>query len=249
MDLNEYLRRMKRCSLEEIDFKVLLDEFTYSVIFDIHNSSNLPLSYIFLSVIVTMCHWTNGSHLKGINFYEIPLILFGIICGGSGMSCTSLPSFKCKSCLGTKKSGPIRLIKEASEQVESFIGIPIAKSSLNNSATMESVCLELQNRPHLFQVQIEFFRILFIEFVQVWDELAIFLGLFGSSRSERASYDRGIMCELYNPTGIVRRQLVSRTNVMVKPRLSILAAGHPRETINCLTGKLTLEMIFQTVFT
>ncbi|CAF2824721.1 unnamed protein product [Rotaria sp. Silwood2] len=44
------------------------------------------------------------------------------------------------------------------------------------------------------------------------------------------------MCELYNPTGIVRRQLVSRTNIMVKPRLCILAAGHPRETINCLTG-------------
>jgi hypothetical protein len=57
------------------------------------------------------------------------------------------------------------------------------------------------------------------------------------------------MCELYNPTGIVRRQLVSRTNVMVKPRLSILAAGHPRETINCLTGKSTLEMILRAVFT
>ncbi|CAF1317066.1 unnamed protein product [Rotaria sordida] len=86
---------------------------------------------------------------------------------------------------------------------------------------MESVCMELQQRLHL---------------LQLWDELAIFLGLFGGSRSERASYDRGIMCELYNPTGIVRRQLVSRTNVMVKPRLCILAAGHPRETINCLTG-------------
>jgi len=56
------------------------------------------------------------------------------------------------------------------------------------------------------------------------------------------------MCELYNPTGIVRRQLVSRTNVMVKPHLSILAAGHPRETINCLTGKFILELILQSVF-
>jgi hypothetical protein len=82
----------------------------------------------------------------------------------------------------------------------------------------------------------------------VWDELAIFLGLFGSTRSERASYDRGIMCELYNPTGIVRRQLVSRTNIMVKPRLSILAAGHPRETINCLTGKFIFEIILRITF-
>jgi hypothetical protein len=62
-----------------------------------------------------------------------------------------------RSYLGSKKSGPIRLIKEACEQVEAFIGIPIAKSSLNNSGTMESVCVELQNRSHLFQVWFFFF--------------------------------------------------------------------------------------------
>jgi hypothetical protein len=84
MEPNESLRRMKRCSVEEIDLKVLLDEFTYSIINDIHNSSNLPLAYIFLSTIIAMCHWTNGSYIKGVNFYNIPLILFGIICGGSG---------------------------------------------------------------------------------------------------------------------------------------------------------------------
>ena len=58
-----------------------------------------------------------------------------------------------------------------------------------------------------------------------------FLDSFGST-----SYDGGVMCELYSPKGIVRRQLVSRTNIMVKPRLCVLTAGHPRETINCLTG-------------
>ncbi|CAF3991989.1 unnamed protein product, partial [Rotaria sp. Silwood1] len=47
-----------------------------------------------------------------------------------------LPNFRGN---GSKKSSPIRIIKEACEQVESIIGIPIAKSSLNNSATMESV--------------------------------------------------------------------------------------------------------------
>ncbi|CAF3348907.1 unnamed protein product [Rotaria sp. Silwood2] len=205
MDNAEYLRRMKRCSVEQLDLKILLDEFTYLIINDIHNSSNLPLSYIFLSMVIALCHWTNDARLKGVNYYNIPLILFGILCGGSG----------------SKKSGPIRIVKEACEQVEAFIGIPLTKSSLNNSATMESVCMELQNKSHL---------------LQLWDELAIFLGLFGSTRSDRATYDHGIMCELYNPTGIVRRQLVSRTNIMVKPRLCILAAGHPRETINCLTG-------------
>ena len=84
MEPNESLRRMKRCSVEEIDLKVLLDEFTYSIINDIHNSSNLPLPYIFLSTIIAICHWANGSYVKGVNFYNIPLILFGIICGGSG---------------------------------------------------------------------------------------------------------------------------------------------------------------------
>lgn len=96
MESNEYLRRMKRCSSEELDLKVLLDELTYSIIFDIHNSSNLPISYIFLSVIIAMCHWTNGSHLKGINFYQIPLVLFGIICGGSGMLVTLTTCLKTK---------------------------------------------------------------------------------------------------------------------------------------------------------
>lgn len=74
----------------------------------------------------------------------------------------------------------------------------------------------------------------------MWDELAVFLGLFGSTRSDRAAYDRGILCELYSPTNYVRRQLVTRTNIMIKPRLNILAAGHPKETINCLTGNWIL---------
>ena len=86
MEANEFLRRMKRCSTEEIDLKVLLDEFTFSIVFDIHNSTNLPMPYIFLCLIIATCHWTNRSHLKGVNFYQMPLILFGIIRGGSGMS-------------------------------------------------------------------------------------------------------------------------------------------------------------------
>ena len=93
MDASEYLRRMKRCSFEEMDLKVLLDEFTYSIIYDIHNSTNLPLSYIFLSILVTVCHWANGSHLKGVNFYQISLIIYGIICGGSGLLFTCVLNF------------------------------------------------------------------------------------------------------------------------------------------------------------
>ena len=68
--------------------------------------------------------------------------------------------------------------------------------------------------------------------------MSVFLGLFGSTRLDRAAYDRGLMCEFYSPTGIVRRQLVSRHNVMIKPRLNIVAAGHPKRTIECLTGLL-----------
>ncbi|CAF4327932.1 unnamed protein product, partial [Rotaria magnacalcarata] len=43
------------------------------------------------------------------------------------------------------------------------------------------------------------------------------------------------MCEFYSPTGIVRRQLVTRHNVMIKPSLNIIAAGHPKRTIECLS--------------
>jgi hypothetical protein len=50
------------------------------------------------------------------------------------------------------------------------------------------------------------------------------------------------MCEFYSPTGIVRRQLVSRQNVMIKPRLNIVAAGHPKRTIECLTGEISIAM-------
>ena len=85
MEPSEYQRRMKRCFIEEMDLKILLDEFTYAIVNDIHNSSDLPLSYIFLSMAVALCHWSNGALIKGVNFYNIPLILFGILCGGNGM--------------------------------------------------------------------------------------------------------------------------------------------------------------------
>jgi len=68
--------------------------------------------------------------------------------------------------------------------------------------------------------------------------MAVFLGMFGSTRIDKTAYDKGLLCELYSPIGIVRRQLISRHNVMIKPRLNIIAAGHPRKTIECLCGKI-----------
>ncbi|CAF1477013.1 unnamed protein product [Adineta ricciae] len=164
----------------------------------------------FLTTIIALCHWTMGAYLKGVQGYNIPLILFGILCGGSG----------------SKKSAPIRMVKEACEAVEILDGIPMKKSSLNASVNMESLCCELEQQSNL---------------LQLWDELAVFLGIFGSTRMDRAAYDRGLMCEFYSPTGIVRRQLVSRHNVMIKPRLNIVAAGHPKRTIECLTGQYLKE--------
>ncbi|CAF3137818.1 unnamed protein product [Rotaria sp. Silwood2] len=120
--------------------------------------------------------------------------------------------------------------------------IAIEQEEHQNRLTRPRKRQNIQRDENLFDLKCQFEKkIIDIEkycsgLRHLWDELAIFLGLFGSNRSERASYDRGIMCELYNPTEIVRRQLVSRTNIMIKPRLCILAAGHPRETINSLTG-------------
>ncbi|CAF3370765.1 unnamed protein product [Rotaria sp. Silwood2] len=134
-----------------------------------------------------------GATLKGAQAYNTPLILFGILCGGS----------------------------EACEAVEALDSITVQKSSINASANMESLCCELEKQPNL---------------IQLWDEFSVFLGLFGGTRIDRTAYDRGLMCELYSPTGIVRRQLVTRQNLMIKPRLNIVAAGHPKKVIECLTG-------------
>jgi hypothetical protein len=84
MEKYERNRRMRKCSLEELDLKRILDENTWLIVADIHTSTNLSLSFLFLSMAITLCHWTNGSTLEGVNFYKIPLILFGILCGGSG---------------------------------------------------------------------------------------------------------------------------------------------------------------------
>ena len=56
------------------------------------------------------------------------------------------------------------------------------------------------------------------------------------------------MCEFYSPTGIVRRQLVSRHNVMIKPRLNIVAAGHPKRTIEYLTGVFYDPLFINKIF-
>ena len=55
-------------------------------------------------------------------------------------------------CLGSKKSAPIRLVKEACEAVEILDGIPIRNSSLNASVNMESLCHHLEQQPNLLQV-------------------------------------------------------------------------------------------------
>ncbi|CAF4959592.1 unnamed protein product [Rotaria sp. Silwood1] len=135
-----------------------------------------------------------GATLKGAQAYNTPLILFGVLCGGSG----------------SKKSAPIRIVKEVCEAVEALDSITVQKSSINASASMESLCCELEKQPNL---------------IQVWDEFSVFLGLFGSTRIVRTAYDRGLLCELYSPTGMVCRQLVTRQNVMIKPRLNIIAAA------------------------
>ncbi|CAF4507321.1 unnamed protein product, partial [Rotaria magnacalcarata] len=54
------------------------------------------------------------------------------------------------------------------------------------------------------------------------------------------------MCEFYSPAGIVRRQLVTRHNVMIKLRLNIIAAGHPKRTIQCLSAKKFIKDVIYT---
>lgn len=174
MEKGERNRRMKRCATEELNLKEVMDEYSWLMFTDLQQSSNLPEEYLFLSIIVALSHWTNGAMIEGVNIYKIPIILFGILCGGSGERIYSNIWNDCidgsfrstyvkrererfqwiSILLGSKKSGPIRLIKEASEQVESLNGVPITESSLNSSATMESICFELQTKPHLLQAKL-----------------------------------------------------------------------------------------------
>jgi hypothetical protein len=58
--------------------------------------------------------------------------------------------------LGSKKSAPIRIVKEACEAVEALDGIPVKNSSLNASVNMESLCCELEHQPNLIQVYSDF---------------------------------------------------------------------------------------------
>jgi hypothetical protein len=85
MEKSERIRRMKTCVAEKLDLRLILDEYSWLIINEISATTNVPIHYIFLTTIVALCHWTMGASLKGAQAYNTPLILFGILCGGSGM--------------------------------------------------------------------------------------------------------------------------------------------------------------------
>ncbi|CAF5043876.1 unnamed protein product [Rotaria magnacalcarata] len=85
MEKCERNRRIKQCVSEKLDLRLILDENSFAIINDIAQTTNVSIDYIFLTTIVTLCHWTMGASLKGAQAYNTPLILFGILCGGSGM--------------------------------------------------------------------------------------------------------------------------------------------------------------------
>ena len=85
MEKGERIRRMKICVAEKIDWRMILDEYSWSIINEIATTTNVPTHYIFLTTIIALCHWSMGASLKGAQAYNTPLILFGILCGGSGM--------------------------------------------------------------------------------------------------------------------------------------------------------------------
>lgn len=96
MEKCERNRRMKQCVLEKLDLRLILDEHSYVIINDIAETTNVPIDYIFLTTIVALCHWTMGASLKGAQAYNTPLILFGILCGGSGMFLNFQSTFNAK---------------------------------------------------------------------------------------------------------------------------------------------------------
>ncbi len=85
MEKCERIRRMKLCVAEKLDLRLILDEYSWLILNEIAVTTNVPIDYIFLTTIIALCHWTMGASLKGAQSYNTPLILFGILCGGSGM--------------------------------------------------------------------------------------------------------------------------------------------------------------------
>ena len=85
MGKGERIRRMKICVAEKLDWRIIQDEYSWSIINEIATTTNVPMHYIFLTMIISLCHWSKGASLKGAQAYNTPLILFGILCGGSGM--------------------------------------------------------------------------------------------------------------------------------------------------------------------
>jgi len=84
MEKCERIRRMKQCVAEKLDLRLILDEYSWIIIHEIAETTNVPIHYIFLTTLIALCHWTMGASLKGAQAYNTPLVLFGILCGGSG---------------------------------------------------------------------------------------------------------------------------------------------------------------------
>jgi hypothetical protein len=84
MEKCERIRRIKQCVSEKFDLQLILDEYSWLIINEIAQTTNVSVHYIFLTTIIALCHWTMGASLKGAQAYNTPLILFGILCGGSG---------------------------------------------------------------------------------------------------------------------------------------------------------------------
>lgn len=84
MEKSERLRRMKQAANEKLNLQFILDEYSWIIVNELSVTTNVPIDYIFLTTIIALCHWSNGAFLKGAKGYHVPLILFGLLCGGSG---------------------------------------------------------------------------------------------------------------------------------------------------------------------
>lgn len=87
MEKTERIRRMKHCASEKLNLQLILDEYSWLIMNEIAETTNIPIHYIFLTTLIALCHWSFSACLKGAQGYNVPLILFGILCGGSGMHC------------------------------------------------------------------------------------------------------------------------------------------------------------------
>ncbi|CAF0854121.1 unnamed protein product [Didymodactylos carnosus] len=147
------------------------------------------------------------------------------------MYAASIPFFAIIGYPGSNKTTAVDLIRNSCLEIEEALNVTPDKSRINSSATIESLLHELKN-PHP-------------RLIQLWNELATLMQSFGLYKGGAGSYDRSIICTLYNTNHIVRRQTFKSPSVaIIDPVLNIGSGGHPGDIFDSVVADSEVHLLY-----